>query len=116
MQYRDTIIRDRDLAIEAEKGEFIMVVTEKICEIMEENNISRQSLAEKMGKSKGFVSQVLNGSRNMTLNTLAEISHFLEHKINISFEKKQTGNVFLATNIPAIDQTTECEYRIAINE
>lgn len=116
MQYRDTIIRDRDIAIEAEKGEFIMDVTEKICEIMEKNNISRQNLAEKMGKSKGFVSQVLNGSRNMTLNTLAEISHFLEHKINISLEKKQTANVFLATDFAAFDQTERCEYRIAINE
>jgi len=52
---------------------FILEVTESICKYMNENNISRTELARRLDRTKGFVSQVLNGSRNVTLRTLADI-------------------------------------------
>ena len=56
-----------------EQERLILEVTELICGIMEEERISRSELAKRLQKSKGHVSQLLDGSRNMTLRTLAEI-------------------------------------------
>lgn len=51
----------------------ITALTEQIAATIEEHGITRQEMAERLGRSKGFVSQVLSGSRNMTLRTLADL-------------------------------------------
>lgn len=56
---------------------FIIEVYEAIQEEMNRQEISRSELSEKIGKSKAFVSQVLGGSRNMTLRTLADFCRAL---------------------------------------
>ncbi len=58
----------------------IAEVTEEIWEAMENANTSKTELAQRIGVSKGHVSQVLSGSRNMTLRTLADICHALKLK------------------------------------
>ncbi|MEO5372486.1 MAG: helix-turn-helix transcriptional regulator [Magnetococcus sp. DMHC-1] len=56
---------------------------------MEEKGISKAQLAERLGKSRSFVSQVLNGHRNMTLETLAEISYALNLKLKVQFDDRE---------------------------
>lgn len=51
----------------------ILDTTELICEVMEDNGINRTDLAKQLGKSKGFISQLLDGSQNMTLRTLSDV-------------------------------------------
>jgi len=58
----------------------IAEVTEALWEAMEQAHVSKTELAQRMGATKGYVSQVLNGSRNMTLRTLADIGHALALK------------------------------------
>lgn len=69
------------------QGELIMEVTETICELLEKEQISRKELAERLGKSKGFVSQLLNGGRNLTLRTVADILHVLGYKVTLTPHK-----------------------------
>jgi len=85
--YRSKLLKDPVYALEAAKGELIMDVTESICGILERKNLERQALAKKMNKSKGFISQILNGSRNMTLGTLTEIARVLGYVPKITFEE-----------------------------
>ena len=59
----------------------ILAATELICGIMEDNNVSRSDLAARMGKTKGFVSQLLDGSANMTIRTIADIFTALDHRV-----------------------------------
>jgi transcriptional regulator with XRE-family HTH domain len=61
--------------------ELILEVTEFICKLMRDKKITRKQLADLLGKSKGFVSQLLNGGRNLTLRTLADIFYVLGYKI-----------------------------------
>ena len=75
---RDKLLENKEYAIEAAKGDLIMDVTESICAALESQKLNRQSLADKLGKTKGYVSQVLNGNRNMTLATLAEMAFALD--------------------------------------
>ena len=61
--------------------ELILEVTEVLCGVLEEEKISRKELAERLGKTKGFISQLLNGGRNLTLRTVADIFHVLGYKV-----------------------------------
>jgi transcriptional regulator with XRE-family HTH domain len=51
----------------------MLVVTDAIIRAMEDAGLTRAEMAVRIERSKGFVSQVLNGSRNMTLATLADL-------------------------------------------
>jgi len=62
----------------------ILEVTESIHEQMQAMGVNRTQLAKRLGKSKAYVSQLLSGSRNMTLRSLAAIS-FALHKDIPSF-------------------------------
>ncbi|MDR2213074.1 MAG: helix-turn-helix transcriptional regulator [Pseudomonadales bacterium] len=61
--------------------------TEDLLVAMEDQNITKTELAKRLGKSKTFVTQVLSGSRNMTLGTLSDIAFVLELKIKITFRR-----------------------------
>jgi transcriptional regulator with XRE-family HTH domain len=68
--------------------ELILEVTESICKLLEEEKVSRKELADRLGKSKGFVSQLLNGGRNLTLRTVADILHVLGYKVTLMPHKE----------------------------
>ena len=67
--------------------ELILEVTEVLCGLLEEEKISKKELAERLGKTKGFVSQLLNGGRNLTLRTVADILHVLGYKVSLAPHK-----------------------------
>lgn len=58
-------------------------VTEALWDVMEQMDVSKTELATRLGKSKGHVSQLFSGSRNMTLRTLAEICFVLGREVTI---------------------------------
>jgi transcriptional regulator with XRE-family HTH domain len=58
--------------------ELILEVTETLCERIQSLGITRTEVARRLGKSPGFVTQLLNGGRNLTLRTLADLAHALE--------------------------------------
>jgi len=66
-----------------EQETLIFGATELLSELIEEGKLSRKELAEKMGRSKGFVTQILAGDRNMTLRTLADFAYALEHRVKV---------------------------------
>ena len=77
-------LEDPEFAKLMAQGELIMEVTETLCELLEKEKISRKELADRLGKSKGFVSQLLNGGRNLTLRTVADILHALGYKVTLT--------------------------------
>ena len=74
-------LEDPEFAKLMAQEDLIMEVTETLCELLEKEKISRKELADRLGKSKGFVSQLLNGGRNLTLRTVADILHVLGYKV-----------------------------------
>jgi transcriptional regulator with XRE-family HTH domain len=69
--------------------ELILEVTETICELLENEKVSRKGLADRLGKTKGFISQLLNGGRNLTLRTVADILHVLGYRIALKPYKEE---------------------------
>lgn len=72
--------RRREFAEEA----LIVDVAEQVWGAMEANGVTKSQLAEQLGKSKPFVTQMLSGSRNMTLRSLAGIAHTLGYEVHMS--------------------------------
>lgn len=51
----------------------ILEVTELICHVMKDEGVNRSRLAELLKKTKGRVSQLLEGGANMTLQTVCDV-------------------------------------------
>lgn len=62
----------------------IMEVTELICALMEEEDVSKADLAKRLSTSKANVTQMLDGRRNMTIRTVSDVLFHLGHVLEIS--------------------------------
>ena len=67
---------------------FIINVTENFLVAMEDEKVTKAELARLLHKSKSFVTETLNGSRNMTLRTLSDIAFNLGLDVSIDFKNK----------------------------
>lgn len=67
--------------------ELILKVTEAVGAVMEKEHISKAELAKRLGKTKGFISQLLSGGRNLTLRTLADLVDALGYRVTIAVSR-----------------------------
>lgn len=75
-----------------EQEKLLFDATELISKLMERENISRSALAERLGKSKAYVTQVLRGQANMTLRTLADLMHAMGYSIKLAASHPQRAS------------------------
>jgi transcriptional regulator with XRE-family HTH domain len=66
-----------------EEERLILDATETIYRLMEERSVSKADLARLIGRTRGHVTQLLEGGRNMTLRTLADLGYVLGHRIRV---------------------------------
>jgi transcriptional regulator with XRE-family HTH domain len=105
--------RDPEFVADYLKSKFI----NEILEILDKKNISKSDLAKLMGKSRQYISRILNETVNFTLDTLAQISCALDEDINIKlgsseqiFKQKDTYKFNISKTIlknPAMDNENE---------
>jgi transcriptional regulator with XRE-family HTH domain len=81
------------LSTEERRAEFaeetlIVEVAEQIWGAMASTGVTKSEIAERLGKSKAFISQMLNGSRNMTLRSLADIAHCIGYRVQLSLQRQ----------------------------
>lgn len=76
-----------------EEERLILDGTELIFELLEKKGLTKSDLARLLGKTRGYVSQVLSGSRNMTLRTLAEMACALDYRIKLGARPKAESKV-----------------------
>lgn len=74
---------------DADKREFlqeyaILSITERICAIMDEAAITRSELAAKLGTTKGYITQLLDGRANMTVRKLSDVFFALGRTFDIA--------------------------------
>ena len=72
-----------DLLVRRE--ELILDVTERLTQALDNAGITKGELAERLGKSPGFVSQVFGGGRNLTLRTISDIAAALSLRPMLQF-------------------------------
>jgi transcriptional regulator with XRE-family HTH domain len=64
-------------------------VTANLIELMKEKDIKKADLARLMNTSAANITQILNGSRNFTIEKLCEIAIALDSKIEIILKDKK---------------------------
>lgn len=78
--------------------ELIIEVTEALACALYETGITQTELAAKLGKSKGYVSQILGGGKNLTLRTLADVAGALECEVKIELQPQREREVVFVRN------------------
>jgi transcriptional regulator with XRE-family HTH domain len=64
-----------------EQERLMVDATELVCNVMDFRRMSRSELAERMGRSKAYVTQILRGSQNLTLRTLADVFYAMNCRL-----------------------------------
>lgn len=95
--------------------ELILDAAEQIWDLMKAKGVRKARLAETLGRSAAYMTQLLNGSRNMTLRSLADVATALGGTVHVRILDKDKTNgwqinarqslqtVTRATEAPAID-------------
>src|SRR5436305_15162894 len=69
--------------------ELILEATEALARALRSSGLTQSELAARLGKTKGFVSQVLGGGKNLTLRTLADVAGALGCKVQIQLRAEK---------------------------
>jgi len=64
--------------------ELILSVTEEIARLMVEQGIRRSQLAQKLGRTKSSITQLLDGTSNMQIRTISDVLWALGAKLKVS--------------------------------
>jgi transcriptional regulator with XRE-family HTH domain len=80
----------------------IYEVTELIESLLKEAGISRAEFAKRLGKTKGWVTQLLDGDSNKTIRTVADACAVLGHEFRVSSQPIQISNATAHTTIATV--------------
>src|SRR5258708_34367211 len=69
--------------------ELILDATEALARALRSSGLTQSDLATRLGKTKGFVSQILGGGKNLTLRTLADVAGALGCKVQIQLRAEK---------------------------
>jgi plasmid maintenance system antidote protein VapI len=67
-----------------QQEKLILDCTELICEQMEKQEITKTELAKRLGRTKGYITQLLDGRANMTLRTISDMMWALDCGLEVS--------------------------------
>jgi antitoxin component HigA of HigAB toxin-antitoxin module len=63
-------------------------ISEQIYLAMEQQGVSKAELARRLGKSRAYVTKVLQGSTNFTLESLVRIARALDYQLDLQFSPR----------------------------
>lgn len=90
---------ETDDATEDQLSSLITQVTNEINWYMSQRKLSRADLASRMGLSPGRISQVLSGSENLTLRTLASLAVALDGQFELELKPfKASGDAYAVSH------------------
>ena len=73
-------------------------VTEQINVLLEQRGLTRAELARRLGVTRASVTQALTGSRNLSLNTLADMADALHLDVRVALQPRMLVPVIGADN------------------
>lgn len=65
-------------------------IMEDFLEVMERKNVSRSELAKRLGCSNAYITKLLQGTQNLTLQKLVEIALVLDCDLSVAFTPRRT--------------------------
>lgn len=76
--------------------ELILDVTIALSDAMDRAQMSQSQLASRLGKTPGFVSQILSGGRNLTLRTLADVADAMDSVVCVHVRKRDNLGIVIS--------------------
>lgn len=77
----DEILSEDPMGLRQE--ELILEATEALARALQSSGLTQNELAGHLGKTEGFISQIMDGRENLTLRTLADVAGALGYKVQI---------------------------------
>lgn len=74
-----------------EQERLLVDATELLSTVMESTKTKRTELAERLGRTKSYVTQILRGNQNLTLKTLADAFFALNYRLLVVAEPMAAG-------------------------
>lgn len=106
-------VEDKEFERLMAQEDLIMDVTESFWALLEKDQVSKSALAKTMGKTKGYISQLLRGGRNLTLRSMADLAFSLGYRAHVTFTKKEAKR---STSSFAINWDTKKRFVLPVNE
>jgi transcriptional regulator with XRE-family HTH domain len=96
----------------------ILDVTEQVWATLESKGINRKELAEALHTSRANISQLLSGSRNMTLRTLSDMADALGCTVHIKLDDRDEDRSWrpVRDGAPIVANTNAMQTICAANE
>jgi len=67
-------LKEDENSPDAALEDLLLDINEQIATLMEQQELTRSELADRLGRSRAYVTQLLNGKPNLTLKTLVQIT------------------------------------------
>jgi transcriptional regulator with XRE-family HTH domain len=77
------------VALRAE--ELMLAATNALSEELERQGLTKAALAGRLGRTRGDITQIFSGGRNLTLRTLAEVADALGCKVQLALVPQRGG-------------------------
>lgn len=71
----------------------ILNVNEQIHALMETQGVTRAELAQQLAVTESYVSKMLNGTPNLTLQTLVSVANVLGCRVSITLTQRSTAAI-----------------------
>lgn len=82
---------ERTLSYKKEKAK--IDITIEIQALMKKKQVTRADLARELDKSNSYITQILRGERNFTIDTMVELAEALDSNLAIHFSPKGENTV-----------------------
>ena len=76
--------KDPELKKHHQQEKLILDVTELIAKLMEKKEINKTKFAELLGVGSSYITQLLDGTTNMTLRTIADVFTVLDSELVVN--------------------------------
>jgi antitoxin component HigA of HigAB toxin-antitoxin module len=83
-----------------EQERLVLWATELVSVAMEESNVTKADLARKLGTSRAHVTQLLAGSRNLTLRSLADLAWACGARIEVRMDPLDPSRLDRPARVP----------------
>ena len=83
------LLKEAENHVDYWMGVPIIEFTEDLCRIMKEKRVSRAELARRIGTSRAYITQLLGGGANFTLQTMVKLAMALDGAVHIHISDKR---------------------------
>ena len=92
-EFYEKMLRDVKGTLEFELEGVLLDLTEQIVQNMEREGLNRTELAKRLGVSNAYVTKLLTGQPNMTLETVVKVARALRCEAYLNLQFKHVLNV-----------------------